>query len=248
MPNRIVLIPFPEAVSFEHLLSTRGGNALPELKNTLLQAKAQYQWVVNKWRNIGFSTDPAVLKSSKNPLLQEAGDVLEKAKATYDMAKANRNTRGWKKIDPQDVVCSDSKLLTAALAKLQAEDDTLFIRGHSSAGSDLLWSSDRSEKISVKDLVKILKGKLDKKFPGTIKIFACKSSQDIVDSSSFAKKFAIALSNAGWINCEFYGFSENLMTYVDQNSGRKITEEGQQAGTARVFIQVPTKHTCCIIS
>jgi hypothetical protein len=244
MPNRIVLIPFPEAASFEHLLSTQGGNALPELEDTLLQAKAQYKQAVNKFSKHSIPTNPAVLKSSSNPILQKAGEALELAKVNYDMAKANRNTRGWKKIDPQDVVCRDSPLLTAALAKLKTTNDTLFIRGHSSAGADLLWSSDRSEKISVNDLVKFLKGKLDKKFPGTIKIFACKSSQDTVDSNSFAKKFAIALSNAGWINCEFYGFSENLKTYVDQNSGRKITE----AGTARVFIQVPTKHTCCIIS
>ena len=253
MSNRIVLIPFPEAVSFEHLVSTRGGNAVPQTENLFLQAKTQYESLVNALNQNGLSTDPAVLKGSQNLKVHEIGDTLELLKVNYDKTKVNLDNsimRGWKKIDPQDVVCSDSMLLASTLAKLQAADDSLYVRGHCADGLDELESSDHTQTISVDDLVKILDGKLDKKFPGKVKIYACESSKDTVDSESFAKRFATALSKRGWINCTFYGYSEILKTFIEDISGHKTTERGTQSRASKDLIQVPTKHTdnkTCII-
>jgi len=226
MPNRIVLIPFSEAASAEHLLSTRGGNVEPHTEQTFTQIATLYE----QWK--------------KNPNTNP--EVLKKAKQTYDKAAENvRNaTRpSWKKIDPQNVVCRNSPLLAAALQKLTAVDDTLYIRGHCEAGGEILQSSDRNEKIDVDGLFKILNGKLDKKFPGKIKIFACESSVDVFLWDSFAKRFAIKLSKEGWINCSFYGYKEKLNTYIrDDVSGHKTTQRGTQASASRQLIQVPTNH------
>jgi hypothetical protein len=89
------LIPFSEAASFEHLISTRGGNVEPGSEKTLLEVKAVYEQLNNA------RTDP---------------NVLKRAKAAYDKAIENvkeATMPAWNKIDPQDVVCRDSPLLTA---------------------------------------------------------------------------------------------------------------------------------------
>jgi hypothetical protein len=166
-------------------------------------------------------------------------------KLTYDKASENvklATKRGWKKINPQDVVCRDSRLLTAELQKLQAADDSLYIRGHCETGGDVLQSSDRSEKIDVDGLFKILDGKLDKKFPGKIKIYAGESSKDVFLFTSFAKRFATKLSKEGWTNCSFYGYKEVLQTFIEDVSGHKTTQRGTRTSASRELIQVQTKH------
>jgi hypothetical protein len=182
---------------------------------------------------------------SGKKILTPDPEVLKRAKQTYD--KATENVRlatrpSWNKIDPQDVVCRNSPLLTAALQKLQAADDSLYIRGHCESGGDILQSSDRKEKIDVEGLFNILDGKLDKKFPGKIKIYACQSSVDVLLWDSFAKRFAIKLSKEGWIKCSFYGYKEQLNTYIVDVSGHKTTKGGTQASVSRQLIQVPTNH------
>ena len=175
---------------------------------------------------------------------------LQKLKDNCDRAQTDADSvriKGWKDIDPQDVVCSDSNLLEPALRKLKWEDDTLWIRGHCEAGpSQLDSSNDPSEEIisiSVENLVELLKGKLNPKFPGKIKIFGCESSKDTSDSRSFAKQFAFALSEACWINCRFYGFNEIVLNWVHQISRQRLTKDRRPASSARELIQVPTKHT-----
>ena len=235
MSNRIVLLPFPEAASFNHLASTRGG-ASQQLETGYSKATAAYQSMVN------------TLKNAQVPQTSNLWANLDAGYKQAGLDYARGKKPGWKKIDPQDVVCSDSLLLTAALQKLQAADDTLYIRGHCAAGSDTLHSSDRKQAINVDDLVNILDGKLDKKFPGKVKIYGCESSKDTV-SASFAKKFAIALSQRGWINCTFYGYNETLKTFIEDVNGHKWTQRGTRSSASRQLIQVPTKHTeGCIIS
>jgi hypothetical protein len=253
MSNRIVLIPFVEAVSFGHLLSTRGGNRLPSTQTMFEKTEALYNNYVNQLSQNKLSTNVSAYKNSQNLKMQKIGDTLELLKSNYDAAKADRDQaiqRGWNKIDPNDVVCSDSITLVSALSKLQSADDTLYIRGHCLPGDDELASSDRSKTISVNGLIDILDGGLDKKFPGKIKVYACQSSKDTVDSKSFAKRFATKLSKRGWINCSFYGYNENLKTFISDASGHKMTERGSRASDSRDFIQVPTKHTDsgCLIS
>jgi hypothetical protein len=63
---------------------------------------------MNTLSKSGYSTDPAVLKSSQNSKLQQIGDTLQLHK-DHDEARANRDNaikRGSKKIVPQDVVCN----------------------------------------------------------------------------------------------------------------------------------------------
>jgi hypothetical protein len=94
----------------------------------------------------------------------------------------------------------------------------------------------------VEDLIEILKGKLNRKFAGKIKIFACQSALDTQDADSFAKTFATKLSKKGWVNCTFYGYTERLSAFKRDVDGHRITDEGNRASLARLVIQVPTKH------
>jgi hypothetical protein len=274
MPYRVVLLPFPKAASFETLVSSLGGNAVPSTEDRLRRAKQKYDDLVslitknNHWVTLlnkrrittnylvsllteeGIPTKISALKSDPIDEMQEIGDALVTVKSVYDQAKRQRDDaiqQRWNKIDPQDVVCADSKTLRSALRKLKSADDALYIRGHCAAGQKTLESSDHTTQITVQDLINILEGKLPKVFPGKIKIFACESALDTADSRSFAKRFATSLSKQGWGNCTFYGYSEKLHTFIRDVNGHKTAVSGSRASESRVFIQVPTQHNPCAI-
>src|SRR5262245_52750521 len=111
------LATFPEAASFDHLAGTRGG-ASQQVETGYSKATAAYQSMVN------------TLKNAQVPQTSNLWANLDAGYKQAGLDYASGKKPGWKKIDPQDVVCSDSLLLTAALQKLQAADDTLYIRGH----------------------------------------------------------------------------------------------------------------------
>ena len=47
MPYRVVLLPFPKAASFENLVSSLGGNAVPSTEDRLRRAKQKYDDLVS---------------------------------------------------------------------------------------------------------------------------------------------------------------------------------------------------------
>jgi hypothetical protein len=117
----------------------------------------------------------------------------------------------------------------------------LYIRGHSSPGSDTLESGDHRVKIDVDGLVALLDGKLARLFAGKIKIFACDSGNDSNDGAkSFAFKFGNKMSDAGWVRATFWGYQDSLATYVSDAGSDKRTTSGARASS--VQIQVPTNH------
>ena len=192
----------------------------------------------------------SALKKDDSDIAKEIGRGLALYKDNYHSAKEKRDrriVRKWNKINYEDVVCADSKALPGALAKLTSQDDTLYIMGHCSPGQQTLQSLDGKHKVtgevSVQDLIEILNGKLDRKFAGKIKIFACQSAKkDTKDSGSFAETFATKLSKAGWVNCRFYGYTEKLSVFQRDVRGHKLTQEGKRAKDFKEFIQVPTQH------
>jgi hypothetical protein len=272
MPNRVVLIPFPEAASFEAVVGTRGGNLLAKSEDLRPKLKEKYyhyigqilqkRWQVSLLKERDISIDYlaclllpptgegvpdkiSALERDPSPKMQEIARVVAKYKSSYDRetrSRANAIVPIWNKVDAADVVCADSKTLAGALAKLKSRVDTLYIHGHCASGSHTLQSADHKINITVEDLIEILKGKLNRKFAGKIKIFACQSALDTQDSDSFAKTFATKLSKKGWVNCTFYGYTERLSAFKRDVDGHKITDDGNRASLARSVIQVPTQH------
>jgi hypothetical protein len=178
------------------------------------------------------------LIKSDNVNAKEIGKWLAIYKDAYDDAKEKRDewiVSKWNKIKYEDVVCADNDaLLPRALAKLRSHDDTLYIVGHCKAGMQKLMSTadyvdDLTEVISVEGLINILKDKLDPKFEGKIKIFACESGRFKIGtawasySASFAQTFATEVSKAGWVNCSFWGYGAKLSMYVRDAAGHKLT-------------------------
>jgi hypothetical protein len=251
MPNKIVLIPFAEADSFENLISTRGGNMVPETEKAKVILEEEYKKKLDVLRKINVHrrleipanahplTLISALKDESDPKAREIGAELEKARNDYIRAKKQRDqaiTEGWKNIEFGNVVCADSNNLVPALRKLQAKDDKLFIRGHCGEGKAILMSCNGCATIAVDELIKILQGKLNKKFPGKIIIYGCKSAKDTVVSESFASGFANEMVEQGWINCRFFGYNEKVMELVDRDTGQRVTTAGNRAKMARVEV------------
>jgi hypothetical protein len=250
MPNKIVLLPFAESLSFDHLVSTLGGNTVPGAENTVIIYEKAYKNELDTVRKLTYkrlgvsentdaSTLISALKKHTDPAARQIGAHLEGYRNDYIEAIKQKDeaiTRGWQNIDRENVVCADSKNLVAALRKLQAEDDTLIIRGHCGKGMAILMSASKTATITVIELINILRGRLNKKFSGKIVIFGCESAKDTAFSESFASRFANEMFEQGWINCRYFGYNEKLKTVVNSDTGRRVTTAGNKAKMAKVEI------------
>ena len=153
--------------------------------------------------------------------------------------KGNILMPGWNKVQPDRIVCTDSPHLVAVLASLGA-GDTLYIRGHCSAGGSLLESSDHTVTIGISNLVALLNGKLPGTFSGKVKIYACESGASTGafwwKEESFAKKLSDAMIGAGWNACGYYGYTEELSTWVVNGHKRVGADHSKRARSVRVRV------------
>jgi hypothetical protein len=110
MPNKIVLLPFAESPSFDHLVSTLGGNTVPETENTVVIYEEAYKNELDTVRkrtykklgisaNADASTLISALTKNTDPVAREIGVHLEGYRNRYVTATKQKNeaiTRGWK--------------------------------------------------------------------------------------------------------------------------------------------------------
>jgi hypothetical protein len=163
-------------------------------------------------------------KLAINKAAQEEVNRREPAERANESNMFNRTK--WKHVEPDDVVCRDSPMAQAVLKKLVGETDVLYIRGHSTPGGDALKASNSEAMITIGELVLLLKNllRLRLDFAGLIKIYACQSGAanwDHADPASFAQKFADAMFAAGYRQCKFFGYVDDLSTWVLPEDGHK---------------------------
>lgn len=146
---------------------------------------------------------------------------------------------GWGKVSPDRIVCADSPNRAIVLASLGA-GDTLYIRGHCSAGSSQLQSSDHTVNIGVQGIIGLLTGALPVGFAGKLKVYACESGKSSGmlwwAEESFAKKLSDAMILAGWNACAYYGYTEELSTFVVNGHKRVKTDHTRRAQSVRVRV------------
>jgi len=252
MANRVVLIPFRKESSLQDVLSIIGEKRTYK-EDVVKEAGANLKRcidAISRRGHIPLSNDLKANHDTKEmgQLLEDTENVLSLAKKTIREKKEDGTFfQGWnpKKFKHKDVVFADSdpEILKATLRQLQAQEDTLYISGHCRAGSSILESTDNKEKAKVEDVIRILDGKLKKHFPGKIKIFACESAKDTIFFYSFAKSFATLLWTRGWVHCQVFGYTENVLLRVNSN-GNKVTDTGKRAKDARKLVQ-PLKYATC---
>lgn len=121
------------------------------------------------------------------------------------------------KFTDDDVVCADDPGLSAKLGELTKASDMLYIRGHCSAGSYYLTSSDRTVHVTEAAIVALLNGKLAKDFPGIIKVYACSSglSSGWGFWTAFGQRLADEMWSAGYQQCKFYGYTASVSSYAE---------------------------------
>ena len=211
----IVLMPFPEANSADHLKATRGENL-----------SARSEGLSDMMASMGWGPP----KQARDP----AKDVWTGGWRAVDKGRVNGTT---------DVVCADSPGLSAALGRLKGKGDVLYIRGHGGKGSDSLQSSDRSRTIDVSGLVQLLDAKLDKDFEGIIKVYACESALGstvmapfgmftLYEWQPFTQQFADAMHKAGWRGCRYFGYGAKVSTQTwAEKTNARIGDETFQTGS-----------------
>ena len=245
MSIRVVLIPFLVANSEEHITSTKGGTREgPDLIANWNAQIAKHSGAIPALENYAKNIP------SKAAEIQKAIDDAKANISNWSTAVAQRQAleSGWRDVSANDIVCRDSPNLAGTINRLHDKEDTLYIRGHCDEGASELASSDQRTTITVEDLVALLEGKLDKLFPGRIKIFACNSAKDLISNDSFAYQFADLLAKKGWVNARVLGYTQSLRTFISDLDGYKSTQGGGRATAAQKeinLIRAPT--SCCLI-
>ena len=87
----------------------------------------------------------------------------------------------------------------------------IYILGHSSAGSDTISAAPGkfAYKILCTGLADRMRG-LSTEFWGKIKVYACSGGAESATSQAFADKFAKAMRDKGYVNCEYFGYTVPL--------------------------------------
>ena len=258
MGTKVVLMPFPASHSQQHIIATRGGNKVPETARSVLQLEQNLDTTKGYLRElkeeIATAESEETLKKARTHL-DEGRDIkrLLQERLQAAVAARNRGLRpGWRGVQAHNVVCADSKNLVTVLRSLQNEDDVLYVRGHCDAGNTHMVSADQQLLISAVELAHLLSWGLEKRFPGKIKIFSCRSSRDEIINDSFAYQVADELSARGWTLVRVFGYSRSLSTFIENEDGYKSTSSGnQRAQNVREEISlerrpIKTRASCCV--
>lgn len=121
----------------------------------------------------------------------------------------------WQHITSRLYKESNEPTKSSVLALLKNAKDTIYIPGQCTSGVTTLWSFNKSQQISVMDLIAMLKTYLPTTFQGKIKIYACHSASDGPDGKySFAKKFAQMMRANGYNSCQYFGYTAQVSAYA----------------------------------
>jgi hypothetical protein len=114
------------------------------------------------------------------------------------------------------------------------------MRGHCSAGLSHLESSDHTQTVSIDEIIKILKNRLNTDFSGKFKIYACESGKSSGalwwKEDSFAKKLSDAMIKSNWTKCKYYGYTEELSTWVINGHKRVGADHNIRASKVRIQV------------
>lgn len=187
------------------------------------------------------------VQSTAGGITAEIGDMTHRAMIQnnapddqLDELKPVIIRQGWGKVAPNNIICQDSPHRSTVLSSLGA-GDTLYVRGHCTAGSSVLQSSDHTVNVDIPTIVGYLENELPYGFSGKVKVYACESGSSSGalwwKEASFATKLSNAMINKGWNACSYYGYTAELSTYVVNGHKRKRTDHTVRAKSLRV--QVP---------
>lgn len=253
MGYQAVLLPFPMENSEKQLLSTKGGltshapvDVVEKHRNNFAKAKELKAAARIRLESDGVEEGSPEFESEMSKLAPH----FAKVRANYREAKAMlaaETKPGWRGIPGGAIICADSPNLTAVLRQLRGPDDVLYIRGHCSAGSGTLSSSDSTLAIDAGELVDLLEEGLSTSFSGRIKVFACESAVNMWRRKSFATRFADELVDRGYVRARVFGYTSDLKTWTD-SEGHKRTKDGTRASEVAQEVPTTSRKGCCVVS
>jgi hypothetical protein len=248
--SNAVLIPFPTTNSKEHIASTAVGYSedMAEIISKNMGNITKCQAGIEESRRVIQEMKLATAAADSNRL-RKINEIINQSESNIKILNntisrcnsviVSAKHEPWNKIPPDRIVCADSPGLSNILSSMQ-KDDTLYLRGHCSAGLNYLESSDHSKTVTIDEIIKILKNRLSADFSGKLKIYACESgsSSGVLwwKEDSFAKKFSDAMIKANWTKCKYYGYTEELSTWVINGHKRVGADHAVRASKVRVQV------------